>query len=218
MLPFIVIFMIFVAYNIYIGNYATYYYFKFYYLLLLLLVLSVGIEYVLNSKNKMYVIMILYLFVLSLCQVLNVEQKITEKNLLLNPIHSVSATNDIIRFNSEIIQNKEPIFTEKQLKDLDKIINDNSSVISNNNLVADLNLLQKLWIYSLYNISVSQIPDMLGSYYNEIDYDYMINNADSMADYLLTTKDKYDSLDSKYKKKLNEVYNGDSYILYEVQK
>ena len=214
--PFILLFMLFIFLRVYSGMYATYYYYKFYYLLSFIFVFIIGFE-INKDKFNIYSVIAICLFGLSLLQFYGVEGKISDANYLLNPNPSISTINHVLQYNQEVVSIREPIYTDKELNDLDSLISDNNYLIKSNEAVSNLNLLKRLWIISLYNTSVAQDKDRLGSYYEDVDYDQLVDK-ESEVKYLLTSYTEYEKVDNKYKKKFKEIYHNDTYILYEIIK
>ena len=174
--PFILIFMIFVFYKIYNLEFAAYYYYKFYFLLSLFVFLLIAKE-VLNSKLNIYTIFVIYIFILSLMQFLNIEQNITNKVSSLNPVNSISSVNDVLRYNQEIIKTKEPAFTSKQLNDLNPLIKQiKENEIKNENIVSSFSILQKLWFYSISKIDTTINSNFFSCYCEDLNYHNILMN------------------------------------------
>ncbi|MBQ8891800.1 MAG: hypothetical protein IJ068_02930 [Bacilli bacterium] len=209
--PFIIIFMIYTFYNIYYGNYATYYYFKFYYLLAFFVTLSIGKE-VENNKFDMYSYLVIYIFILSLLQFFQVERNITRKVYLLNPTDSISAVNDVIRYNQVCVEEKNAIFTKKQLNDLKDLIDKFKTYnVTSSNTVSNFGTLQKLWIYSLSDVSVAQEPNDFESMNKKVDYFKLLSDKENKYFLSFTGIKLEDLISDRY----TLLYANDSFLLYE---
>ena len=211
MIAILFVFMLGVFLWIYFGEAATYYYYKFYYVLSLLTTILIGKE--LRNKFNIAFVLVVFILILSLLQIFKVEEKITKKEMYLNLINSVNSVENILEFNQAIIDIREPVYTSDQLnslKELESVLKDNN--IKDGEIVLYDDLLQKLWFYSLFEISPVYSYSELADYYND---------NPSVKDVIKESRIKYVlvhvNFDEKEQldKNLKVLYKNNDYILYQ---
>ena len=208
--PFIILFMLGVFFWILFGDAATYYYYKFYFLLSLIVFMTIGIE--LNKKNNLiFIIFVIYLAVLLSVQLFNIEDRISKKEFLLNPVSSINSVEYVYYYNGIIIDNREPVFTKSQLESLDKIDDMFGDEVKSGNIIFYSGLLQKLWFYSLYDISATYNYSTLGDFYEE-NVPFEKIKDDEKYKYILLNSN--DEMKKEINKKFNTLYEDNNFIFF----
>lgn len=208
--PFIILFMLGVFFWILFGDAATYYYYKFYFLLSMIVFMTIGIE--LNKKNNLiFIIFVIYLAVLLSAQLFNIEDRISKKEFLLNPVSSINSVEYIYYYNGIIIDNREPVFTKSQLESLDKIDDMFGDEVKSGNIIFYSGLLQKLWFYSLYDISATYNYSTLGDFYEE-NVPFEKIKDDEKYKYILLNSN--DEMKKEINKKFNTLYEDNNFIFF----
>ena len=209
--PFMLVFLLGLFCWIFFGDAGTYYFYKMYYLLALLIYLTIGKE--LHNSFNIYHIFTLFIVVLLFFYGIDFEGKVSGRNFLLNPINSISTIESIQNHNKTIVKVRDPIYSKKEMKSLENIF----KVLKENNVVSgDIiyynELLQKLWFYSLSEISPVYNYDILGDYYED---NKNINDVinENRIKFILVRNDY--ELKSLLDKKCNISYQDDNYILYQ---
>ena len=208
--PFIILFMLGVFFWILFGDAATYYYYKFYFLLSMIVFMTIGIE--LNKKNNLiFIIFVIYLAVLLSAQLFNIEDRISKKEFLLNPVSSINSVEYVYYYNRIIIDNREPVFTKSQLESLDKIDGMFGDEVKSGNIIFYSGLLQKLWFYSIYDISATYNYSTLGDFYEEnVSFDKI--KDDGKYKYILLNSN--DEMKNEINKKFNTLYEDNNFIFF----
>ncbi len=211
MIAILFVFMLVVFLWIYFGEAATYYYYKFYYVLSLLTTILIGKE--LRNKFNITFVLVVFILILSLLQIFKVEEKIAKKEMYLNLINSVNSVENILEFNQAIIDLREPVYTSDQLnslKELESVLKDNN--IKDGEIILYDDLLQKLWFYSLFEISPVYSYTELADYYND---------NPSVKDVIKESRIKYVLVHVNFDEKelldknLKVLYKNNNYILYQ---
>lgn len=136
------------------GYISSYYYFKAYYIYWLFN--YIYIIKLINYENKeseiIFKIYISYIALIVMICLLNIEQKIQEKNILFNNAIVFPNYANIYYFNAVKTVDDNPILTKNELEIINETIKNKSECINNQEIPVIGNYLQKLWFYSISDI------------------------------------------------------------------
>lgn len=146
---------------------SSYYYFKFYYILWLFMYILLGLS--VNSSdsdsgNFSCSYIVIY-FLIVLVMRYNIEQKISDKNILFNPTHFTGNITEIYYFNNARVTSSEPQYDKGKIE-LIKYVKDNINT-ENNDFVFVGDLLQKIWFYSFTNIGPTYDFKVISNFYDD---------------------------------------------------
>lgn len=149
------IFIVFLLYMGLKGKASSYYYYKTYFLLSIIVmqITTKTMFELMDNKFKYFVysFIIIYLGILG-CLVLNIENKISEKNYLFNPVPKMNSYVDIYSFNYTKINANAKILNESQIKAI-KYLKQKDATKENTEIYGDV--LQMLWINGIAKLTES---------------------------------------------------------------
>ena len=187
--------------SFYYGKTASYYFYKNYYLFSPLLFIEIGIAF--NDKKRFDVSLpILFIFLATFVIYNNeYEFKVAKRNeLLLNNNYSYPLM-EIYAFN-KLKTGDKPIYTMKQVDDLEDVVK-NNKINQENFYYYNDELLKRFWIYDVTNLRYNP--------YNKSNYSDLMSKKKILKDnnikYILVDK-------NTYKFNLKVLYENDSFILY----
>lgn len=158
------------------GYVSSYYYFKSYYIFwLICYLLIVKLLVIENSDLKKFLkLNILYIVLILLIGLSNIEIKIQEKNILFNNSYVSLSYSNIYIFNATKILNTAPVMDKDELKIINEIVQKKDKCTSQVEIPVIGNYLQKLWFYSISDIVpiYNHVSNNLSMFYDEnFDFD-----------------------------------------------
>ena len=208
-----IVFIVILFFLFYNDKIASYYYYKLYYPLWTLCFISLGITLLSDIKElkTMSISILSLMFLIFIAQCTDIDNKLYQKNPLLNNTTFINGITDIYWFNNNRSDKNiyESIFSKEELKDITTIYNKYSKELHNNNYYFVGDVMEKLWIYSITRTNPLGDHKELNNFYDEI---LDINNIESNESinyiiYSFNEKEMYQSY------KFTEIYSTKTYIL-----
>jgi hypothetical protein len=160
------LFMLVIYIPFYKGDFASYYFYKNYYLLWPLMFINLG-GLLSLSDNQSYdfvktnLIMMLLVFGLYKS---GIENRLTDKNILLNPTSFSTSINDIYFFNDFIMNNREDILSRDEIIDLSEV---KTKIPLEHTLYYEKDILRRLWYYNIMQNPHDPAKNYIASIYDE---------------------------------------------------
>lgn len=199
-----------------LGRASTYYFYKFSYVIWLYLYIIIAQNILVKSELKTFLKLYIYAYlIIIMIMACDIENKINNRNNLLNPVQFSTSLTDIYSFNKIKVKNSKPLFTDDELKLLDYIKSNPQLMNKNHEIIVTSNYLQKLWIFSIYDIiSMYNFERLRDIYEDDISLKEIQNNKNIKyfgcfydSDWYVNNKEELHNLKVIYKNNGGIIYS-----------